>query len=265
MGDGGKRLRRSGCGEACLYQGSERQSAAPFREGCLEDSRATGAGGGQHGQDHPALDQAHLHHARPRRRRSTPQGAGHVRGTRPRTIERYWRIHERMKRNEKVPKSVVSYISQNCKIQYAAMSRRTVTSMLAFLLLINTVIYSVLPAGVLSCVGEKCGITLWHCCCEDSPSYKGKCAIHPGTRTVVSAEDCNCVMVLSVSPISDLAPPSAVTSCKPIIFLATLPAPVASYVPLIQGAKSFSRNETRGPPSRWVVRSSNSLRAPPVA
>ncbi len=149
---------------------------------------------------------------------------------------------------------------------YAATSRRTI---LAFLLLIHTVIYSVLPAGVLYCLSEKCGITLWHCCCEDSSSYKGQCAVHSGSgpsiTASISGNDCNCEMFLSISPACDLVSPFEEASYKPFMFLAMLPAPIADYFPPVQSEKSVSQNETRGPPSQWVIRSSNSLRAPPVA
>lgn len=152
------------------------------------------------------------------------------------------------------------------------MSRRTLTRMLAFFLLINTVLYTVLPAGASYCLGETCGITFWHCCCESTPSYVGKCAVHAGAGSTNSGAisttiggDCNCAMVTTISPAVEVATASLATSYKPVIFLATPPVPVAAYAPLDPIEGGFSRNETRGPPPRRVVRSSNSLRAPPAA
>lgn len=148
------------------------------------------------------------------------------------------------------------------------MIHRLITRILIVVLLAAT-LFPARQAGAWYCEGQRCGITLWGCCCVAPEPYQdGKCntpdSRGSGKTTTLCATSCSCVLVITNTPDTDrTTPPSTVAPVVPL--LAVLPTPVFFHLsPVLLEATAYSV-DTRGPPPVSVVLVSPSLRAPPAA
>lgn len=158
-----------------------------------------------------------------------------------------------------------------------SMPKRVSNCLIAFFLLIGTVLCSVPPVGAWVCEGKQCGITLWACCCAAPTTEDGQCGTTAdvgknsaknavqGKNATLCAAGCRCTMVITSAPDCDHALPPAALGFDAFPVLAILPAPVIAYFPPVVTETGGHPIEARGPPSRRIARHFHSLRAPPVA
>lgn len=149
------------------------------------------------------------------------------------------------------------------------MARNNLARILALIALLSSV-YSAAFNGAWYCEGKQCGITLWHCCCDDADCDRGRRDVHPAGKVpgkvpgVASCpRGCECTMKEGAGANQAASDPSgwAVPPTDSII----APASPGIHVPAPTVATALSWSETRGPPFLRSHRSTLSLRAPPTA
>jgi len=178
---------------------------------------------------------------------------------------------ERFERNKRFQQKLSRFSKLIFEVHCGLMHRRALTVVLTFFLLIGTVLCSVLPAGAWYCEGKQCGLSLWACCCADPvASQDGKCGTpaagsSTNNRFTICKAGCSCAMVMSSADDCHHTLPPAISDFDPLIVLAILPSPVASYVPPVLIETDCCRIDIRGPSARRIAHSSLSPRAPPAA
>ncbi|MBC7806983.1 MAG: hypothetical protein H7145_12620 [Akkermansiaceae bacterium] len=150
------------------------------------------------------------------------------------------------------------------------MLKRTLFPILAFLLIVGTVLCAVRPsgAGAWYCEGKQCGITAWLCCCDESSGRDGNCdapvVATRGDSAALCDTGCACTMVITDDTDCDHTIPVLAPIQSPIA-LAVLPAMVAPYIPPTIVTPAPQQVGSRGPPLRRSTHTYASLRAPPAA
>lgn len=145
---------------------------------------------------------------------------------------------------------------------YLNMTRHFLIRILAVVLLLASLLAPV-RAAIWFCEGRQCGTTLWQCCCNSESGRDLKCDQPDDTQAEASAcpAGCNCVMVITAVPDSDVATSASFMSPP----LAHLPLPIPAYSVSVVEKPILYGMETRGPPFACVVFATPSLRAPPIA